>query len=135
MDLGLNGLKVLITGGSKGIGRHCAEILVREGAKVSICARTSADVQQAASDMGVDGTAVDVSNKAALENWVTSSAKKMGGIDIVIRNVSALAVADDEAAWQSGFDTDMMHSVRLVNAAMPWLEKSKAASIVLVSSV
>lgn len=135
MDLGLNGLKVLITGGSKGIGRHCAEILVREGAKVSICARTSADVQQAASDMGVDGTAVDVSNKAALENWVTSSAKKMGGIDIVIGNVSALAVADDEAAWQSGFDTDMMHSVRLVNAAMPWLEKSKAASIVLVSSV
>jgi len=135
MDLGLNGLKVLITGGSKGIGRHCAEILVREGAKVSICARTAADVQQAASDMGVDGTAVDVSDKAALENWVTSSAKKMGGIDIVIGNVSALAVADDEAAWQSGFDTDMMHSVRLVNAAMPWLEKSKAASIVLVSSV
>jgi 3-oxoacyl-[acyl-carrier protein] reductase len=70
MDLGLNGLKVLITGGSKGIGRHCAEILVREGAKVSICARTAADVQQAASDMGVDGTAVDVSDKAALENWV-----------------------------------------------------------------
>lgn len=135
MDLGLNGLKVLITGGSKGIGRHCAEILVREGAKVSICARTAADVQQAAGDMGVDGTAVDVSDKAALENWVTSSAKKMGGIDIVIGNVSALAVADDEAAWQSGFDTDMMHSVRLVNAAMPWLEKSKAASIVLVSSV
>lgn len=135
MDLGLNGLKVLITGGSKGIGRHCAEFLVREGAKVSICARTAADVQQAASDMGVDGTAVDVSDKAALENWVTSSAKKMGGIDIVIGNVSALAVADDEAAWQSGFDTDMMHSVRLVNAAMPWLEKSKAASIVLVSSV
>jgi 3-oxoacyl-[acyl-carrier protein] reductase len=135
MDLGLNGLKVLITGGSKGIGRHCAEILVREGAKVSICARTAADVQQAASDMGVDGTAVDVSDKAALENWVTSSAKKMGGIDIVIGNVSALAVADDEAAWQSGFDIDMMHSVRLVNAAMPWLEKSKAASIVLMSSV
>ncbi|MFU8825720.1 SDR family NAD(P)-dependent oxidoreductase [Yoonia sp.] len=135
MDLGLNGLKVLITGGSKGIGRHCAEILVREGAKVSICARTATDVEQAASDMGVHGTTVDVSDKAALENWVTSSAEKMGGIDIVIGNVSALAVADDEGAWQAGFDTDMMHSVRLVNAAMPWLEKSKAASIVLVSSV
>lgn len=135
MDLGLNGLRVLITGGSKGIGRHCAEILVREGATVSICARTAADVQQAASDMGVHGTAVDVSDKAALENWVTSSAEKMGGIDIVIGNVSALAVADDEAAWQAGFDTDMMHSVRLVNAALPWLEKSTAASIVLVSSV
>lgn len=135
MDLGLTGLKVLITGGSKGIGRHCAEILVHEGAEVSICARTAADVQQAASDLGVHGTAVDVSDKTALENWVTSSAEKMGGIDIVIGNVSALAVADDEAAWQAGFETDMMHSVRLVNAAMPWLEKSSAASIVLVSSV
>jgi 3-oxoacyl-[acyl-carrier protein] reductase len=56
MDLGLNGLKVLITGGSKGIGRHCAEILVREGAKVSICARTAADVQQAASDRSEEHT-------------------------------------------------------------------------------
>jgi 3-oxoacyl-[acyl-carrier protein] reductase len=63
------------------------------------------------------------------------SAEVLGGIDIVVANVSALAVADDEAAWQAGFDTDMMHSVRLVNAAMPWLEKSKAASITLISSV
>jgi NAD(P)-dependent dehydrogenase (short-subunit alcohol dehydrogenase family) len=53
----------------------------------------------------------------------------------VIGNVSALAVSDDEDAWQASFETDMMHSVRLVNVAMPWLEKSSAASIMLVSSV
>lgn len=135
MDLGLKGLKALVTGGSKGIGRRCAEILVDEGAQVAICARTEADVKAAAAELGAHGTAVDVSNKAALEAWVTASAEAMGGIDIVIGNVSALAVADDEAAWQAGFEIDMMHCVRMVNAAKPWLEASDAASITLISSV
>ena len=135
MDLGLKGLKALVTGGSKGIGRRCAEILVAEGAEVAICARTEADVKAAADELGVLGAAVDVSDKAALEAWVKASADALGGIDIVIGNVSALAVNDDEASWQTGFDTDMMHCVRMVNAALPWLETSDTASITLVSSV
>jgi 3-oxoacyl-[acyl-carrier protein] reductase len=140
MDLGLAGLRALVTGGSKGIGLRCAEILAAEGAAVSFCARTAHDVEKAVSGLNTSGatafgTAVDVSDKDALETWVRSSADALGGIDIVIGNVSALAVADDEDAWKAGFNTDMMHSVRLVNAAMPWLEKSKAPSITLISSV
>ncbi len=140
MDLGLKGLRALITGGSKGIGLRCAEILAAEGASVAICARTGADVEAAvarikATGGTAHGAAVDVSDKDALEAWVGQAAEALGGIDIVVGNVSALAVADDEEAWKAGFDTDMMHSVRLVNAAMPWLEKSAAASITLVSSV
>ena len=135
MDLGLKGLKALVTGGSKGIGRRCAEILIAEGADVAICARTEAEVKAVAAEIGALGWRVDVSDKAALEAWVKASADTMGGIDIVIGNVSALAVADDEAAWQAGFDTDMMHCVRMVNAALPWLKKSKGASITLVASV
>jgi len=140
MDLGLKGLRVLVTGGTKGIGLHCAEIFASEGAAVSVCARDAKGVTattEALKDKGpsVFGRAVDVSNAHALKSWVSDSAAALGGIDIVVANVSALAVADDEAAWQSGFDTDMMHSVRLVNAAMPWLEASDAASITLVSSV
>jgi len=135
MDLGLKGLKALVTGGSKGIGRRCAEILVAEGAEVAICARTETDVKAAADELGVLGAAVDVSDKVALEAWVKASAETLGGIDMVIGNVSALAVNDDESAWQTGFDTDMMHCVRMVNAALPWLETSKYASITLVSSV
>lgn len=140
MDLGLKGLRVLVTGGSKGIGRHCAQIFAEEGAAVAICARDAAGVSAAVEAMKATGAtifgrAVDVSNAHALQSWVRDSAAVLGGIDIVVGNVSALAVADDEAAWQAGFDTDMMHSVRLVNAAMPWLEKSQAASITLISSV
>lgn len=140
MDLGLKGRRALITGGSKGIGLRCAEIFAEEGASVSICARNAdevAAVVAALQSRGVTahGKAVDVADKAALEAWVTEAADTLGGIDMVVGNVSALAVADDEAAWQAGFETDMMHSVRLVNAAMPWLDKSDAASITLISSV
>jgi len=140
MDLGLNGLNVLITGATKGIGRQCAEIFAREGANVAICARDSAgvtDTVEALKSHGVTaiGRGVDVGDKHALKSWVTDSASALGGIDMVVANVSALAVADDESAWEAGYNVDMMHSVRLVNAAMPYLQKSSAASITLVSSV
>ncbi|WP_295312085.1 SDR family oxidoreductase [Roseobacter sp.] len=140
MDLGLKERRVLITGGTKGIGRHCAEIFANEGAHVAICARDAeavTDCVDALKSKGVTayGAAVDVADKAALEAWVADAAGALGGIDMIVANVSALAVADDEAAWEAGFAVDMMHSVRLVNAAMPWLEKSDAASITLISSV
>jgi 3-oxoacyl-[acyl-carrier protein] reductase len=140
MDLGLKGLRALVTGGSKGIGRRCADLFADEGAHVSICARDAAGVEAAVSALKAKGVtafgqALDVADKAALEAWVAASAEALGGIDIVVGNVSALAVGDDEESWQKEFATDMMHSVRLVNAAMPWLEKSKAPSITLISSV
>jgi 3-oxoacyl-[acyl-carrier protein] reductase len=140
MDLGLKGLRALVTGGSKGIGRRCADIFAAEGAHVAICARNGAEVEETVSALrghGVTafGQAVDVADKGALEAWVAASAAALGGIDIVVANVSALAVADDEEAWRKGFETDMMHTVRVVNAALPHLEASKAASITVISSV
>ncbi|MEM6745613.1 MAG: SDR family oxidoreductase [Pseudomonadota bacterium] len=140
MDLGLKGLNALVTGGSKGIGRACAELFAAEGANVSICARNADEVRGAvdalaATGVKAHGMPVDVSDKASLEGWVGEAASTLGGVDIVVANVSALAVNDDEAAWAAGFETDMMHTVRLVNAAMPHLEASKAAAICAVSSV
>ncbi|MFO0993422.1 MAG: SDR family oxidoreductase [Hyphomicrobiales bacterium] len=140
MDLGLKGLNVAITGGSKGIGRHAAEIFADEGANVSICARKAADVNDAVAALkkkGVKaiGSAIDVADKAALESWIAETAKQLGSVDILIANVSALAVEDNEEAWRKQFDVDMMHTVRAVNAAIPYLEKSRAPSIVIISSV
>ena len=66
---------------------------------------------------------------------MNAAAAEFGGLDIVVANVSALAIADDDAAWQRGFEVDMMGTVRLVSAAMPHLEKSKHGSIVTISSV
>lgn len=141
MDLGLKGLNVLVTGGTKGIGRRAADMFAAEGANVSVCARNADEVKSTvaslkASGVNAFGQAVDVGNKAALEAWVNDSAKALGGVDIVVANVSALAAAEDtEASWQAQFDIDMMHTVRTVNASLPYLEKSKWPSIVIVSSV
>jgi 3-oxoacyl-[acyl-carrier protein] reductase len=137
MDLGLAGKTALITGGTKGIGRAIAALLVAEGARVSICARNPAEVAQAVAALGEGnfGQALDVSDTAAVTAWVAASADALGGIDIVVPNVSALAVNRDAAAWKAGFETDIMGTVSLVDAAMPWLEKSTAGSIVIISSV
>lgn len=140
MDLGLKGMKALVTGGTKGIGRHCAEIFAAEGADVAVCARNEGEVAETVAALEAKGVtafgrSVDVGDKAALESFVADAGAALGGLDMVVANVSALAVADDEAAWKSGFDVDLMHTVRLVTAAMPFLEASKAASITAISSV
>lgn len=141
MDLKLQGLNVVITGGTRGIGRAIASTFLSEGAQVSICARNAdevaASVQTWSSSYGerVHGRTLDIADEVALADWVKDAGEQMGGIDIVIANVSALAIPPTEASWLRGFDVDMMGTVRLVDAAMPYLLRSQAALIVTLSSV
>jgi 3-oxoacyl-[acyl-carrier protein] reductase len=140
MDLGLKGKNVLVTGGSKGIGLAVAELSADEGANVAICARNAEEVDKvvkalAAKHVKAWGRALDVADPAALKAWVESAAAELGGIDAIVCNVSALAVGNTAETWEQSFRTDMMHTVNSVAAALPYLERSKAASIVIVSSV
>ena len=140
MDLGLKGKNVLVTGGSKGIGLAIAELFADEGANVAICARNADEVGKvvkvlAAKGVKAWGRALDVADPAALQAWVEGAAAEFGGIDAIVCNVSALAVGDTPETWEKSFRTDMMHTVNSVAAAKPHLERSKSASIIIVSSV
>jgi NAD(P)-dependent dehydrogenase (short-subunit alcohol dehydrogenase family) len=78
---------------------------------------------------------VDVRDRAALTGWVEAAAERLGGLDAVVANVSALAIPDTEENWYTSFEVDLMHTVRLATAALPHLQASPNGSIVAISSV
>jgi NAD(P)-dependent dehydrogenase (short-subunit alcohol dehydrogenase family) len=140
MDLGLQGKSILVTGGTKGIGLAIANLFAAEGANVAVCGRNADNVGDAVTGLAAKGvkawgSAIDVADPVALKGWIDGAAEQFGGIDCIVCNVSALAVGDTQETWEQSFRVDMMHTVNSVAAAVPYLEKSKSPSIVIISSV
>ena len=139
MELELSDARVLVTGGTRGIGRAIVEAFLDEGASVGFCARDSDEVSRTEETLRergtVAGATVDVGDAAALAAWVAETAEAFGGLDVVVANVSALAIPDTEESWQASLNVDLMHTVRLVQAALPHLEASDNASVIAISSV
>ena len=112
-----------------------------EGATVHFCSRTEANVTAATASLTEAypnaksiGAAVDISKTAALTAWVESCAQQSGGIDVIVANVSSLSMGDTLESWQAAFQTDMLGTYTMVQAALPHLEKSKG-NIVTIASV
>ena len=139
MDLGLSGKNAVITGSTRGIGRAIAKLLAAEGASIAICSRNQEEVDTAVSELGaggaqVTGAAVDVADKDSYQAWIASVGEALGGIDIFVPNVSAGGGNMSEEGWQANFNIDLLGTTRGIEAAMPFLEKSDAGSIVIISS-
>ncbi len=144
MDLGLKGKRAIVTGASRGIGKAIAETLADEGVHVAVCARGQAGVDEVVADHAARGVtafgeAVDIADGAALKAWVTSAAERLGGLDILVSNASALTRAASEEDWKRMYDVDLMGAVRALEAARPFLERAGAesgdASFTMISSV
>ncbi len=138
MDLGLEGRKAVITAASRGIGLAIAQQLADLGCDIAICARSEGGLESARKDLEARGatvftSALDVGDGEALQQFVADAASELGGIDIYVANASA-GGAPGADAWQANFDIDVMGAVRGVDAALPSLAESDAASVVFISS-
>ncbi len=138
MDLQLTGRKALVTGASRGLGRAIAEELAREGCDLALCARGAEALEAFAKELRERGRtvctrAVDVSDDGAVTGFVDTAAQELSGLDIVISNVSAGGLKGPDQ-WQKSFQADLLAFVRLVEAAVPHLEQSDAAAVVVLGT-
>jgi 3-oxoacyl-[acyl-carrier protein] reductase len=140
MPCRLDGYRVVVAGGSRGIGRAIALGFARAGATVSACARGRAglaDLQHAIEAIG--GTAhvqpCDLADPAAITNYIDSAAQALGGIDVLVNNATGYGFADDDESWAANVQIDLMAAVRASRAALPHLRQSGRASILHTSSI
>ena len=135
MDLQLRDLRVLVTGGSAGIALATAELLIAEGARVAIAARSP---EREAERIGAVAAAADLSTADGCATAVAEAVAALGGLDALVNNVGVAQIRTleqvDDAQWQAAWDTNVMSYVRCIRAALPHLRDSQHAAIVNVSS-
>jgi 3-oxoacyl-[acyl-carrier protein] reductase len=134
------GYRVVVAGGSRGIGRSIALAFARSGAAVSICARGESaleETRQAIAACGVTAHAqrCDLADAGAIEGYVASAASALGGIDVLVNNGTGFGFDDDEDSWVAGINVDLMAAVRASRAALPWLQASTHACILHTTSI
>lgn len=139
MNLELKGKKVILTGGSRGIGRATLELFADAGADIGFFSRNPAQVEEAAAalkDKGVKviAQALDMTRAESYKAWLTATAEALGGVDIFVHNASAGGGFGNEAQWYNCFELDLMGAVRGCETLEPFLEKSSSPAVVFLGS-
>lgn len=142
MDLGLTGRVFLVTGGSRGLGRATAEVLVAEGARVVLSGRNPTAITSTTEALGTDraiGLPLDNADRRAPEQLIATAVAKFGRIDGALLSVGGPApgassqLADDQ--WRGAFETVFLGTVRLARAVASAASPDGSIAFVLSTSV
>ncbi|HZD18797.1 MAG TPA: SDR family oxidoreductase [Actinomycetota bacterium] len=144
MELGLEGKRAVVTGGSKGLGRAIADELAREGAGVAVCARTPDEVERAGDELRAHGTTVlaeaaDVTDPEQVRTFIARSAEALGGIDVLVNNAGrahpgTFATLTDED-FRQDLDVKLFSQIRCSREALPHLRAAESGRIVNINAV
>ena len=140
MNLGLDGKRAMVLGGSRGLGWYTARLLAEEGCSVAICARGADGVSHAIEVLVREtagrhfGAAADLSDRDATRRFVREAIAELGGLDLLIHSASGFDTVGDEEGWARSFQVDMMAGVRAVEEALPALKESDSASITFIGA-
>lgn len=142
MNLGLDGKTVLVTGGSRGIGKATALEFAREGANLVLCARGLEDLERSAAeceghDVEVAFYSADVTDPTDIKGLVENVRDRFGTLDVLVNNAGEGARTDDilpsDDVWQQHFEQYFMSVVRMTREAFPLL-KDGGGKVVNISS-
>jgi len=139
VDLGIAGKVALVTAATRGIGLAIAQALAREGARVSVVARTEADVRRVAESIGGAGVAADVLTEAGCKRAVAATEEALGQIDILVNNFGARA----GTSWkdtgpkelQAAFEGNVVVSTRMAQLVLPGMLERGWGRVVIITSV
>jgi 3-oxoacyl-[acyl-carrier protein] reductase len=138
---GVRGKRVLVTGGTRGLGEQIVRLLAAEGARVATCARSARKLAALAGSMdsSLFTRPLDVTAPEDLEAFVTASAKRFGGLDGVVACAGSSRGGGFEEAdagdWAATWEVNVGHAARLVRAALPHLRAAGGGSVVVISSI
>jgi 3-oxoacyl-[acyl-carrier protein] reductase len=139
MDLGLQGRRALVLGGSRGLGKAIAQVLVAEGARVAICARDAGRVASTAAELGVEGLVCDQSTPGAADALVRKAQSLLGHLDVLIVNTGGPPpgqFADlSDLAWHTAFEQLWMSSVGAIRAALPDMRARRSGRVIVITSI
>lgn len=138
MSFDFSGRRVIVTGGSRGIGRSTALAFAKAGADVSICARGSAALEVTRAEIAALGHKVhaatcDLGQEAAIKSYIAAAAAALDGVDILVSNASGIDNTGD--SWADCFNVDVMAAVRAAAAAESFLAKSGQGTIINITSI
>lgn len=144
MDLGLAGKIAIVCGSSRGLGFSTAQLLAQEGASITINGRKQDQLIEAANKIkqhtGQEALCVtgDVTNPVDVIELIKQTAAHFGGIDILVTNSGGPPAGSFESfgdpEWQSAVELTFLSHVRVIRAALPFLRKSKSASVLTLTS-